>query len=329
MKVAVPLLAVLALCGAAWAGVTLVDLRVLLGVALPCAAGVAFLAGFIARVLGWARTPVPFCIPVTCGQQRSLPWVKQSRFDNPSTRLDIVVRIALEVVFFRSLLRDGTTRVSAGPSLSFAPSRLLWISALSLHASLLVIVLRHARFFFGPTPAWAARLAELDGWFAVGIPAVYATSAVFIGALCVLLARRLVSPQLRYLSLPSDFFALFLFLGVGVTGVLMRHVAPVDVVGIKSFVAGLSHGSVASMPQSPVFFVHLSLVSVLAAYFPVSKLMHAPGAMLTPTHALANDSRARRHVNPWNAPVEVHTYAQYESEFRERMKAADLPVDEG
>jgi hypothetical protein len=35
----------------------------------------------------------------------------------------------------------------------------------------------------------------------------------------------------------------------------------------------------------------------------------------------------RRHINPWNAPVKVHTYAEYEDEFRAKMKAVGLPVE--
>ncbi len=329
MRIVAPLLAVLALCAVAWVGVAVFDLRVLFGVVVPCVAGTAFLGGVIAKVLQWARSPVPFRIPVTCGQQRSLPWVKPSHFDNPHTRLEVVMRIALEVLLFRSLLRDRKTRLNAGPELSFAPTRLLWAASLAFHASFLVVAARHARFFLAPTPAWVVRLAELDGWFVVGIPALYLTSVVFICALVLLLGRRLVSPQLRYLSFPADFFALYLLLAIGVTGVLMRHVAPVDVAGIKTFAVALSHGSLSSIPESPIFFAHVLLVSVLAGYFPVSKLMHAPGALLAPTHGLANDSRARRHVNPWNGPVAVHTYREYEDEFRERLKAAGLEVDEG
>jgi hypothetical protein len=34
-----------------------------------------------------------------------------------------------------------------------------------------------------------------------------------------------------------------------------------------------------------------------------------------------------RHVNPWNYPVDVHTYAEYEDDFREKMVEAGLPVD--
>ena len=45
----------------------------LFGAVLPYLAGALFLVGVVARVLGWARVPVPFRIPTTCGQQKSLP----------------------------------------------------------------------------------------------------------------------------------------------------------------------------------------------------------------------------------------------------------------
>jgi hypothetical protein len=63
------------------------------------------------------------------------------------------------------------------------------------------------------------------------------------------------------------------------------------------------------------------------AWFPFSKLMHMGGIFLSPTRNLANTSRMRRHINPWNAPVKVHTYAEYEDEFRAKMKAVGLPVE--
>ena len=37
-----------------------------------------FLAGFCYRVVQWAAAPVPFRIPTTCGQQKSLPWIKSA-----------------------------------------------------------------------------------------------------------------------------------------------------------------------------------------------------------------------------------------------------------
>ena len=63
------------------------------------------------------------------------------------------------------------------------------------------------------------------------------------------------------------------------------------------------------------------------AWFPFSKLMHAGGVFLSPTRNLSNNSRSRRHINPWNHPVSVHTYEEYENEFRDKMKAAGLPVE--
>jgi len=68
-------------------------------------------------------------------------------------------------------------------------------------------------------------------------------------------------------------------------------------------------------------------VSVLLAYFPFSKLMHLAGVFLSPTRNLSNNSRFVRHVNPWNYPVKVHTYEEYEEEFRDKMIEAGLPVD--
>ena len=76
-----------------------------------------------------------------------------------------------------------------------------------------------------------------------------------------------------------------------------------------------------------VFYIHLFFVSVLLAYFPFSKLMHLGGIFLSPTRNLTTDTRAKRHVNPWNYPVPVHTYEEYEDEFRDKMIEAGLPVD--
>jgi hypothetical protein len=42
---------------------------------------------------------------------------------------------------------------------------------------------------------------------------------------------------------------------------------------------------------------------------------------------MTTDTRARRHINPWNYPVPVHTYDEYEDEFREKMVEVGLPVE--
>ena len=76
-----------------------------------------------------------------------------------------------------------------------------------------------------------------------------------------------------------------------------------------------------------MFFIHFFLVCTLFAYFPFSKLMHLGGVFLSPTRNMPNDSRMVRHVNPWNYPVKVHTYEEYEDHFREKMIEAGLPVE--
>ena len=69
------------------------------------------------------------------------------------------------------------------------------------------------------------------------------------------------------------------------------------------------------------------MVCVLLIYFPLSKLMHAGGIFFSPTRNMANNNRMVRHENPWNPVVKVHTYEEYEDEFRDKMRAVGLPLD--
>src|SRR5574341_2068578 len=129
----------------------LVDgLRPFVGVVVPYAAMVTFVLGLAYRVLLWARAPVPFRIPTTCGQQQSLPWIKTASLENPSTTAGVVGRMALEVGLFRSLFRNTRAELREGPRLVFGESKLLWLAALAFHWSLLFIFLRHLRFFLEP-----------------------------------------------------------------------------------------------------------------------------------------------------------------------------------
>ena len=79
--------AVIALGVIAFVGVTTVNLHYLFGVVIPYVAVAVFLIGIVYRVLKWARIPVPFRIPTTAGQEKSLPWIKQNKIDNPSSSL--------------------------------------------------------------------------------------------------------------------------------------------------------------------------------------------------------------------------------------------------
>ncbi|MFW6315087.1 MAG: menaquinol oxidoreductase, partial [Desulfohalobiaceae bacterium] len=83
----------------------------LFGVVIPYLAIIAFVAGFIYRVLDWGRSAVPFRIPTTAGQQYSHAWIKPAKLDNPSTTAGVVGRMFLEVFLFRSLFRNTRMRL--------------------------------------------------------------------------------------------------------------------------------------------------------------------------------------------------------------------------
>ncbi len=328
MGIKFSLAAVVGLILAAYIGVTGAGFYHFFGVTMPYLAIILFLGGVAYRVLNWGRSPVPFRIPTTAGQQKSLPWVKHAKYDNPSTKGQTFVRMALEVLLFRSLFRNTKFEAEEGHRLYYQQEKWLWLAALTFHYCFLVILLRHLRFFTLPVPSFVQGLDRLDGFFQVGLPGIYITDGLFVLAVTYLIIRRLVIPQVRYISLPQDYFPLFLLLAIATTGILTRYIYKVDLIKVKTLAMGLiSFHPVVPAGIGTIFFIHFFLVCTLFAYFPFSKLMHAGGIFLSPTRNLPNDNRIRRHVNPWNYPVKVHTYAQYEDHFREKMVEAGLPVD--
>src|SRR5208337_589368 len=145
--------------------------------------------------------------------------------------------------------------------------------ALAFHWSFLFIFLRHLRFFMEPVPRVVLALERVDSFFQVGAPILYVTDVIVMAALLYLLVRRLADPQVRYISLLADYFALFLILGLVVSGVWMRYFTRVDIVAIKQLAVGLvTFSPIVPKEVGPLFFVHLFLLSTLAAYFPFSKL---------------------------------------------------------
>ena len=332
MKWAVPLALVVLATVVGLLAPKVEPLAYFLGVVFPYVAFATFVIGIAYRVIRWARSPVPFRIPTTCGQQRSLPWIKQSRLDNPFTTLEVVGRMALEVLLFRSLFRNTRSRLVQHERLAFFPTKWLWLAGLVFHWSFLVIVLRHLRLFLDPVPGVVSAIAWADSFFEVSVVhgVFYITDALFLSAVTYLFLRRVVIPQVRYISLAGDYFPLFLIGAIGLTGVLMHYVWRTDVVRVKELATSLA-ALTPTLPKglSPLFFAHFFLVCLLLAYFPFSKLVHMAGVFMSPTRNLANNSRYKRHVNPWDYPVKVHTYEEYEDEFREVMKEAGLPLERG
>jgi nitrate reductase gamma subunit len=309
-------------------GVFVLHWQSLFAIVIPYAAFAIFVVGVIYRVLKWAGAPVPFHIPTVCGQQKSLPWIKASKTESPYTTAGVIARLALDVLLFRPLFWNERVELRRAYTLLYKRNLYLWLGGLAFHWSLLVILIRHLRFFTEPVPSFVLVVQWLDEILQNLMPVLYITDVVILIALLYLVLRRMTTPQVRYISLFSDYFAVFLLLGVATTGVLMRLIYKADLVAVKGLVMTL----LSFNPAPPegialIFYLHLFLVCVLAAYFPYSKLMHLAGTFLSPTRNLKNNSRMERHVNPWNYPVKVHTYEEYENEFRDAMKEAGLPVE--
>jgi nitrate reductase gamma subunit len=217
------------------------------------------------RIWEYATTPAPLKIPTTPA---------------PTTRGGVVLRLGREVVLFESL---------------FKANKWIWLFGWVFHAALLVVLLRHLRYFTHPVWEWVALIQPFG---------VYAGFAI-VAALLGLWARRLLVPRIRYISAPSDHLMLALLIGIAVSGLLMKYVARTDIVAVKSFFLGLMTFNWQPLPADPVLLVHLSLVLALMVVFPFSKLLHAPGLFFSPTRNQVDNPRERRHLANWAREMEA------------------------
>ncbi len=217
-----------------------------------------FVFGLAHRIRLYAQTPAPLKIPTTPA---------------PITMTGVVARIAREVVFFESL---------------FKASKWTWLFGWVFHAALLLVVLRHLRYFTEPVWFWVNWVQSF------GLYAGFAMVAGLVG----LSVRRIAVDRVRYISAPSDHLMLVLLIGIAGTGLMMKYVAHTDILSLKAFTLGLIYFDWQPVPADPVLLVHLSLVMILMIIFPFSKLLHAPGLFFSPSLNQVDNSREKRHVSP-------------------------------
>jgi len=328
MNVGVSLIIVIALILIPWVGVAGLGLQTLFGIVIPYIAFFVFLIGLIYRIIQWARVPQPFKIPTVAGQEKSLPWIKYNRLESPANTFEVVLRMFLEVVFFRSLFRNLSAELQ-GRRLLYGSSKWLWLGAILFHWAFFIILIRHLKFFTYSVPCWVSFIDYLDSYFQLGIPPLYITNIMILAGLTFLLLRRLVDPKVSYVSHASDYFPLFLLIAIVISGMTMKYVHKVDIFAIKQLAIGLVtfKPTIPDAYISPIFYIHLFLVCVLAMYFPFSKLVHMIGVFFSPTRNLPNDNRMRRYVNPWDYPVKYTTYCEWQENFKDVLKEAGLPID--
>ncbi|MDP2828538.1 MAG: respiratory nitrate reductase subunit gamma [Sulfuricellaceae bacterium] len=237
------------------------------------AATAILIVGLFVKIRGYARTPAPLKIPTTPA---------------PTTKAGVVLRMAREVGLFESL---------------FKSNKWIWIFGYMFHVALLLVTLRHLRYFTEPVWFWVEFVQPFG---------LYAGFAMVAG-LGGLWARRFLVDRVRYISTPSDHLILALLVAIGLSGLGMKFVAHTDIIGVKDFIHGLMTFSLQPIPGDPVLLIHLSLVALLMIIFPISKLLHAPGIFFSPTRNQVDDPRDRRHIAPW-AVARFESGAQSKSE---------------
>jgi nitrate reductase gamma subunit len=232
--------------------------------ALLYGSAAVLVVGVALKIRAYLGTPAPLKIPTTPA---------------PTTNGGVALRLAREVVFFESLFRS---------------SKWTWLFGWTFHAALLLVLLRHLRYF--QQPVWQPVVLVQ----AVGS---YAGIAMVLG-LAGLWARRWLVDRVRYISTPSDHLHLALLIAIGLSGLVMRFVNHTDIVALKAFTLGLLRLDLQPLPLDPPLLVHLGLVALLMAIFPISILMHGPGLFFSPTRNQADTAREQRHLAPWAARLE-------------------------
>ncbi len=221
-------------------------------------------SGLAYKIYIYSRTPAPLKIP-------TMP--------APTTTTGVVMRMGREVVLFESL---------------FKSNKWIWIFGWMFHFGLLLVLLRHLRYFTEPVWGWVVLIQPFGR---------YAAFAMIAGLLG-LWARRFLVDRMRYISTPSDHLMLALLVGIGLTGAAMSFVVHTNIVGLKEFMLGLMVFDWQPLPADPILLAHLSLVALLMIIFPISKLLHAPGIFFSPTRNQVDNSRDTRHVASWAARLE-------------------------
>jgi len=239
---------------------------------LTLAYALAFYFAVAVLVLGLAFkirqfwvTPAPLKIPI---------------MPAPMTQKGVVLRLAREVIYFESL---------------FKSNKWIWIFAVLFHAGLVLVLLRHLRYFTEPVWFWVVLVQPF------GLYGAFAMMAGLLG----LWARRFVVERVRYISSPSDHLMLALLVMIGFSGLAMKYVVRTDIIALKAFFLGLMRFDLQPLPGDPSLLVHLGLVVTLMIIFPFSKLLHVPGVFFSPSRNQVDNAREKRHLAPWAAKLDA------------------------
>jgi nitrate reductase gamma subunit len=225
------------------------------------AATLLLVLGLARKITQYSRTPQPLKIPTTPA---------------PLTKAGVAWRITKEVTVFQSL---------------FKSNKWIWLFGWVFHVALLLVLLRHLRYFTEPVWWWVKLLQPFG---------MYAGFAMIAG-LAGLWARRFLVDRVRYITSLSDHLMLALLIAIGATGLGMKYIAHTDIVMVKAYMLGLMRFDLQPLPADGFLLLHLTLVALLMIIFPISKLLHAPGLFFMPSRNQVDNPREVRHTAGWTA----------------------------
>jgi nitrate reductase gamma subunit len=200
----------------------------------------------------------------------ALRWWEAARRAPPGRRRDApeMLRAAagavLDILFLRRL---------------FAANPALWLLEWGFHASLLLVLLRHLRYFTEPVPAWVV-WTQTPGWIA---------GFLLPAALLSVLALRLLSRREPFSS-RANLLLLLDLCGIAATGLLLSTRHRVDLVQVKIYALGIVTFHPAAPPADWLLAAHLALVLALIGSIP----SHVFTAPLTLLEARRRDRELRR-----------------------------------
>ena len=228
-------------------------------------ATLVLIVGLGLKIKQYATTVVPLKIPTTPA---------------PTTKKGVILRMLREVFFFQSLFRAN---------------KWIWLFGWIFHVALVLIVMRHLRYFTEPVWTWVTLVQPFG---------VYASFAFVIG-LVSLGMRRILVERIRYITGPSDHLMILILLAIACSGMAMKFVVHTDIIAVKAFILGLMYFDLQPLPSDPAVLIHLGLVALLMIVFPFSKLLHAPGIFFSPTRNQVDNPREIRYVPGVSKPVET------------------------
>lgn len=165
----------------------------------------------------------------------------------------------------RKLFRAATDIVLLRDS--FFADRWAWIFGLMFHFGLVLILIRHLRYFVEPSwvgPLW--QLITLEQPFGL-----YGGLALPVGAGLWWL-RQIVLKQGRIITSWADHAVMGLLIAIPVVG-YANTIVHTDVVAVHTFGVGLITFHWRNLPFDPVLLVHLLLVAALLLLLPFSRLL--------------------------------------------------------